>query len=134
MSEMYPRYLQVVEPEYEGLEEYNEVQEEGISTGWLARIVVVIVVVVAVIMIVVYQFINFERSATNDKLSTGYTYAEQAKQTEKVRQKLKQYAVVDAANGKYQIPVERAAELILREAKNRSTVTTPKSAPTSANN
>ncbi|HRK75480.1 MAG TPA: hypothetical protein PLL64_14445 [Rhodothermales bacterium] len=119
MSESYPRYLQVVEPEYEGLEEYTEVQEEGISTSWLGRIVGVIVLAVALILVVVYQYINFERNAANDKLSTGYVYAEQAKHLERVEQKLKQYAVVDAANGKYQIPVDRAVELILREAKNR---------------
>ena len=117
MANETPHYLTVVEPEYEGLEQYNEVQEEGVSSSWLGRIVAVITVTVAVGLIVVYFYTIGLHHAQESTVADGMQYLEQSRQAQKVQDKLHQYGVVDAANGVYQIPVDQAAKLLVKEAK-----------------
>lgn len=130
MADQTPRYLTIVEPEYEAMEAYTEVQEEGISSSWLGRIVAIIAISTALVLVVVYQYIGLQRTATNDRVSDDVTYMEQQKHAEQAATKLEKYGVVDAAQGKYQIPVQRAVELVLRDAKNAPVApATPAPAP-----
>ena len=91
------------------------VQPEEMNSGLLVQIVLGVAVIVVVLVIVVFQIMNLEVQTVQAQLAEGVGAEALAEVELAGAQKLTRYAVIDAEAGVYQIPIERAMELMASE-------------------
>lgn len=91
------------------------VQSEDMNAGLLVQVVLGVAAIVTVLVIVVFQIMNLSVQTVEMQLAEGVGQSARAEVELAAAGKLTQYAVVDAGAGIYQIPIERAMELIAGE-------------------
>jgi hypothetical protein len=105
-------YEGLVEPEYLALENYDRVEEEGISTGMLGKWTLWFLVVTAVIIILSYYYSVVNLMGHRDELAIGAVYPERIEMEQETVEKLTQYGY---NAGNYTIPIDKAMELVANE-------------------
>lgn len=91
------------------------VEPEDMDAGLLVRIVVGVALIIVVIVIVVFQVMNLGVQTVESQMADGVGRKTLTEIELSAARKLTRYAVVDAETATYQIPIERAMELMAGE-------------------
>ncbi len=94
----------------------EEVEPEGLPAGEILGLVIAIFVGLIVLVVALYQLVLVQEKATYIALTEEISYPIREKREMEGREKLHNYGVVDAEQGIYRIPIERAMELMVNEA------------------
>lgn len=105
-------YEGLVEPEYVALENYDRVEEEGVSSQFMGRWTIWFLVVTAAIIIASYYYAVVKLTGQKDELALESSYPEKAVMAQEVKEKLGQYGY---NAGNYQIPIDKAMQLVATE-------------------
>ena len=100
-------------------EAIDGVQHEGIEAGQILGIALAVLAAIVMAIIVVFQMTNLRYEATLSSVTSSARYPELRETERKAEQLLKGYGAVDAENGVYRIPIERAMDLMINEAYQR---------------
>jgi hypothetical protein len=91
------------------------VEPEEMNPGMLIQVVLGVTIVVVVLVIVLFQLMNLEVQSVRSDMAQDVGRTALMEVELAAAEKLTQYAVIDAASGTYQIPIDRAIELITDE-------------------
>lgn len=91
------------------------VEPENMNSGLLVQIVLGVAIIVVVLVIVVFQIMNLEVQTVEAELAEDVGVEALAEVELNGAQKLNRYELLDAEAGTYQIPIERAMELMASE-------------------
>ncbi len=100
------------------------IEEEGISTGFVALIISVITFFVIVIVVVAINIapLEFERARLTAIANTEYPLQQETKSA--ADEKLTGYESVDPANGVYRLPIDEAMKIVVAEAAEKAAAST----------
>lgn len=104
------------EEEYYEAEEELGIEHEGIEAKQILSIVVVTVVMLALIVVVLFQATGLQAGYVRSQMANEIDYPELRSVEVQASQKLSQYDVIDAEQGVYRIPIDRAMERVAEEA------------------
>ncbi len=91
------------------------VEPENMNSGLLVQIVLGVAAIVVILVIVVFQIMNLEVQTVQAQLAENVGAQALAEVELNGAQKLNRYELLDAEAGIYQIPIERAMELMASE-------------------
>ena len=91
------------------------VEAEEVNPSLLVQIVLGIAVIVVVLVVAVFQIMNLEVQTVQAQLAESVGRQALSEVDLAGAEKLTRYAVLDAESGVYQIPIDRAMELIASE-------------------
>jgi len=91
------------------------VEPEGIDASALIKATVVLVAFVVVAVITVFEWQSLEVQVAQVAATQESGYPALREYRAEVAGKLGRYAVLDAEKGSYQIPIDRAIDLVVRE-------------------
>ena len=94
--------------------EKKDVSIKALTIGILAT---VLLIVAFVVLLRGYFIINYEKSLTEERINNPSK--ELIEIVEKDKKLLSNYSVLDADKGVYQVPIEKAMELVVQEYKSR---------------
>lgn len=103
--------------EYLRLEEEMGVAHEGIEAGQILGITVAIAAALVAAIVVVFQYAQITAQETRRQAVGLSGYPELREARAEATRLLSEYAVVDREEGVYRIPIDRAMDLIVREAR-----------------
>jgi hypothetical protein len=91
------------------------VEPEEMNSGLLVQVVLGVAAIVVILVVVVFQIMNLEVQTVQAQLAEGVGVEARAEVELAGAQKLTRYALIDAETGTYQIPIDRAMELMASE-------------------
>ena len=91
------------------------VEPEEMHPAVLIQVVLGVAIVVVVLVIGLFQLMNLEVQSVRSEMAQDVGRTALMEVELAAAEKLTQYAVIDAASGTYQIPIDRAIELITDE-------------------
>ncbi len=91
------------------------VEPEEMNPAVLIQVVLGVAIVVVVLVIGLFQLMNLEVQSVRSEMAQDVGRPALMEVELAAAEKLTQYAVIDAASGTYQIPIDRAIELITDE-------------------
>ena len=94
----------------------TEVESEGISAGFLFGIIAGTIVVVVILVIVGFTVATVKSQEIRDQVTMDIQYPELRDVRAEAAARLNHYAVVDAENDVYQVPIDQAMRLMANEA------------------
>lgn len=100
------------------------VENEGIQAGAILTFMFVMAIIIGIAVTIVFNLTNLVAQDVYDTAATEMTYPEAREARAGAAAQLNQYEVLDQEQGVYQIPVDRAMELMLNEAYQRQADTT----------
>lgn len=96
------------------------VQHEGIGVGAILGFIGVVIVFIAAAILVVFFWVRISTQDLHGDLALQATYPERRELDAAAAGQLTQYDIVDDAQGIYQIPIDRAIDLMVNEAYQQS--------------
>ncbi len=100
----------------EEMEEMVGVQYEGVGAGLIMGFIFVCVGLVAVVVWVGINWAESEAQQAQEAAAMDLNYPELRQAELAAARLLNQYEVIDAGQGRYRIPIDRAVDLMVREA------------------
>jgi hypothetical protein len=94
-------------------------EPEDMDVGGILRLVAVTAAIIGVLSMMVFQLVDLESQAVEAMLADTSQQSVLRTTDMQAEEKLTQYGVVDAANGVYRIPIERAIEILAAESRER---------------
>lgn len=105
------------EDEYYEMEEEMGVEHENVGVGQILGFVASIVVTLTLMIIFVFNIVNVSERRTLEARVASEDYPELRQTEADATNKLTQYEILNDEQGVYRIPVDRAMDLMVREAR-----------------
>jgi len=100
----------------EEMEEMVGVQYEGVGAGLIMGFIFVCLLFVVGVVWVGIKWAESEAQQAQETAAMGLNYPELRQAELTAARLLNQYEVIDAGQGRYRIPIDRAVDLMVREA------------------
>lgn len=100
----------------EAPDDFVGVQYEGIGAGPIMGFIFLCVILIGGVVWVGINWAESEVQKAQEEAAANLNYPELRQARLAATQRLSQYEVIDAAQGRYRIPIDRAIDLMVREA------------------
>ena len=100
-------------------------EPEAMDVGGILRMVAATAFVIAALALLVFQIVDLEAQAVEARAASESQLTALRTADMAADEKLMQYGVVDAANGVYRIPIDRAMEILTSEARQDGSTDNP---------